>query len=91
MAGLTARGYALPPQIPQHGKVVGGGHRVGQLWKHKQRDREGEGAVGVSEVITKSARVQLRIWKFEKKKKEKKFDSSLNSAEVNILPQGFPQ
>lgn len=89
MGGLTARGYALPPQIAQHGKVVGGGRRVGQLWKHKQRDREGEGAVGVSQVIRKSARVQLRIWKFEKKKKW--FDSSLNSAEVNILPQGFPQ
>lgn len=63
VAGLTACTHALPPQIPQHGKVVGGGRRVGQLWMYKQRDREGRGAVGVSEVIRKSARVQLRIWR----------------------------
>lgn len=45
VASLTACTHALPPQIPQHSKVVGGGRRIGELWKDKQRDR-GRGCGG---------------------------------------------
>lgn len=75
---LTACTYALSPQVPQHRKVIGGGRRIGQLWKHRERQ-------GVSEVIRKSARVQLG----KKNNNNNTFDSSLNSAELNILSNTF--
>lgn len=34
---LTACTFPLSPQIPQNRKVIGGGHSIGQLWRHKQR------------------------------------------------------
>lgn len=37
MVILTACDYPLSPQIPQNRKVIGGGHSIGQLWKHKQK------------------------------------------------------
>lgn len=36
---LTPRTYALSPKIPQNRKVIGGGHRIGQLWKDKKEER----------------------------------------------------
>jgi len=42
MASLTPCTYALSSQIPKNCKVIGGGHRVGQLWKDKQRQAGSE-------------------------------------------------
>lgn len=66
VVGLTACTHALPPQIPQHGKVVGGGRRVGQLWMYKQRDREGRGCGGgvrSDKKVCKSAIKDLEVGK----------------------------
>lgn len=73
---LTACTYALSPQVPQHRKVIGGGCRIGQLWKHRER----RGSVRSDKKVCKSA---------IRKKNPNMFDSSLNSAELNILTNTF--
>lgn len=91
MGGLAACGPALPAQVPQHRKVVGGGRRVGQLWRCKDGERVGGGVgVGCSGGVRSdrrvSVRVQLRILKFGKKNYF--WMKKLNSAQVNIVPEG---
>lgn len=58
---LTACTYPLSPQIAQNRKVIGGGHSIGQLWRHKQRQEVSEHRRKEDKEAGENMKEQIRV------------------------------